>query len=166
MICRAWRPREIRFDPELFGAPVAQVLEYRDQGLPSGAERISDLRRRRANFPSFDDPIPFQFAELRSENFFTDAAQEIAELGEAQRAKRKAPHGLDFPLTAQDIDGRLNGTAMMNLHGALRAYNFVRTSPMQSVVITWARRIRLAGDGMDSDFLAIRTRWEQENDSS
>ena len=152
MICGVWRPGETRFDAELFGAPVAQVLEYRDQGLPSGAEGIGDLRRRGANFPSLDDPIPFQFAELRSKNFFTDAAQEIAELGEAQRAKRKTPHGLDFPLTAQDIDGRLNGTALMNLHGALRAYKFVRTSPMQTVVIPWARSIRLAGDGLDFAF--------------
>ena len=152
MTCGVWGPGETRFDAELFGAPVAQVLEYRDQGLPSGAERISDLRRRRANFPSLDDSIPFQFAELRSENFFADAAQEIADLGEAQRAKRKTPHRLDFPLTAQDIDGRLNGTAMMNLHGALRAYKFVRTSPMQTVVIPWARRIRLAQDGPDFAF--------------
>ncbi len=94
MICGVWRPGEIRFDAELFGAPVAQVLEYRDQGLPSGAEGISDLRRRRANFPSLDDPIPFQFAELRSENFFTDAAQEIAELGEARQKKDATRPGL------------------------------------------------------------------------
>src|SRR5260370_37944820 len=77
------------------------------------------------------------------------------------------PHGLDFPLTAQDIDGRLNGTAMMNLHGhgALRAYKFVRTSPMQTFFIPWARRIRLGQDGWGSYFLASRTRWEQESDS-
>jgi hypothetical protein len=34
----------------------------------------------------------------------------------SQRSKRKTPHGLDFPLTAQDMDRRLNGKAMMNLH--------------------------------------------------
>src|SRR5260370_36337555 len=165
MICRMWRPWEIRFDAELFGAPVAQVLEYRDQGLPGGAERISDLRRRRGNCPSFDEPIPCQFAELRSENFFTDAAQEIAELGEAQRDKRKTPHCLDFPLTAQDIDGRLNGTAMMNLHGALRAYNLCVLHRCKLSLYHGPEGFGSRETARILHFLASRTRREQENDS-
>src|SRR5713226_827806 len=114
-------------DTELFGAPVAKILEERDQGLAGGAEGIGDLGRRRAHSPSVDYAILFQFAELGSENLFTNAAQKIAEFGEAQRAKREAPHCLDFPLSAQDVDSRVNWTAMADLHGALRAYKFVRT---------------------------------------
>src|SRR5713226_2047751 len=126
---------QIRLDTELFGAPVAKILEERDQGLAGGTEGVGDLGRRGADCPPVDYAILFQFSELGSENFFTDAAQKIAEFGEAQRTKRKAPHSLDFPLTAQNVDSRLNGTAMMDLHRALRAYNFVRTSPRQTVVI-------------------------------
>src|SRR6266849_9651929 len=119
---------QIGLDAELFGAPVAKAFEERDQGLAGGAERIGDPWRRGANSRSVDDTIPFQFAELRGENFFADAWQKIAEFGEAARAKRKMPHGLDFPLATQDVDGRLNGTAVVNLHRGLRAYKIVRTS--------------------------------------
>jgi hypothetical protein len=113
----------------LFGAPVAEILEDGDQGLARRAEGIGDLGWGRADCPSANDPIPFQFSELGGENFLTDASEKIAEFGEAQRAKRKAPDCLNFPFAAEDVDGRLNGTAVVNLHGILRAYKFVRTSP-------------------------------------
>jgi len=50
------------------------------------------------------------------ENLFADPSEKIAEFSEAVRAKRKAPDRLDFPFAAQDIDGGLNGTAVMNFH--------------------------------------------------
>jgi len=83
-------PGEIRFDAELFGAPVAQVLEYRIRSASGAEGKVPSAAR--SELPSLDDPHPFQFAELGSKNFFTDAAQEIAEL--AKRAKRKTPHDL------------------------------------------------------------------------
>src|SRR6267378_3026972 len=94
---------------EVFRAPIAQVLEKRDQCLAGAAKRISDPWRRGADCGSAYDAIFFQFTELRGENLFADASQNIAEFSEAQRAKRKAPDRLDFPLAAQDVDGRLNG---------------------------------------------------------
>src|SRR3984893_12644693 len=78
-------------DAKVLGAPVAKVFEDGDQCPAGGAERVGDLRRRGAHCPSVDDAIPFQFTELRGENFFADASQKIAEFGEAQRAKRKSP---------------------------------------------------------------------------
>src|ERR1700687_817842 len=54
-------PRQIRRDPKLFGAPVAKSFEQRDQRLAGAAERIGDLRRRRAHRHSADDAILFQF---------------------------------------------------------------------------------------------------------
>src|SRR5204862_240610 len=60
---------------------------------------------------------------------FADASQKIAEFHEAQRAKRKSPDCLEFPFAAQDVDGRLNRTAVVTLPRGLRAYKFVRTSP-------------------------------------
>src|SRR5216684_6067765 len=107
---------QIGLDAKLFGAPVAEAFEERDQGLAGGAERIGDLGRRGRCRGSVDDAILFQFAELRGENFFADASEKVAEFGEAQRAKRKAPDRLDFPLAAQDVDGGLNGTAMVRFH--------------------------------------------------
>ncbi len=96
--------------------PSRSGFEERDQGLAGAAKRISDFRRRGEHCGSADDAVFFQFAELRGENFFADASQKIAEFGEAQRAKRKAPDRLDFPLAAQDVDGGLNGTAMVRFH--------------------------------------------------
>src|SRR5260370_34016194 len=130
-------------DTELFGAPVAEAIEERDQCLARRAEGIGDSGRRGAHYPSADDAISFQFPELGGENLFTDASKQIAEFGEAQRAKGKAPDCLDFPLAAKGVDRRLNGTAVMDLHGTLQAYKFVRTSPQQSAVIPCPRSIRL-----------------------
>src|SRR5229473_1073392 len=108
---------QIGLDAELFGSPVAEALEERHQGLAGGAERIGDLGRRGRHCCSVDDAILFQFAELGGENFFADASEKIAQLGKAQWTKRKAPHRLDFPLAAQDVDGGLNGTAVVRFHG-------------------------------------------------
>src|SRR5271165_5481578 len=128
-------PRQIWDDAELFGAPVAEAFEEGDQGLAGGAKRVGDLGRRGARHRSQDDPVLFQFAELGGENFFADATQKIAEFGETQGAKRKAPDRLDFPLAAQDVNARLNGATVVNLHRELRAYKLVRTSPRHSAVI-------------------------------
>src|ERR1700731_2831387 len=141
-------------DAKLLGAPVAKVFEDWDQCLAGGAERVGDLRGRGAHCPSVDDAILFQFTQLRGEDFFADASQKIAEFGEAQRAKRKSPDCLDFPLAAQDVDGRLNRTAVVNLHRGLRAYKFVRTSPRYMAVIPCPSRIRPA--------VARRRKWEQK----
>src|SRR5712692_9376611 len=108
--------RQVWLDPKLFGAPIAEAFEERDQGLAGGAERIGDPGRRGMHRGSVDDAILFQFAELGGENFLADASEKIAELGKAQRTKRKAPDRLDFPLAAQDVDGGLNGTAMVRFH--------------------------------------------------
>ncbi len=59
-----------------------------------------------------------QFTELGRENRIVDAWQKIAEFGEAQRAKREAPDRLDFPFAAQNVDGRLKRTTVVNFHGA------------------------------------------------
>src|SRR5229473_7879140 len=107
---------QIGLDAELFGAPVTEAFEERDQGLAGGAERIGDLRRGGRHCCPVDDAILFQFAELGGENFFADASEKIAQFGEAQWTKRKAPHRLDFPLAAEDVDGGLNGTAMVRFH--------------------------------------------------
>ena len=115
--------RQIWLDSKLFGAPVAQVFEQRDQCLAGGAERVSDLGRRGAHCRSSDDAILFQFTELRGENLFADPSEKIAEFSEAVRAKRKAPDRLDFPLAAQDVDGRLNGAAVANFQGGSELTN-------------------------------------------
>jgi hypothetical protein len=114
---------QIGRDAELFRAPVAQVLQERNQGFAGGAKRISDLWRRGGDCGSAYNAIFFQFTELRGKNLFADASQKIAEFGEAQRAKRKAPDRLDFPLAAQDVDGRLNGAAVANFHGGSELTN-------------------------------------------
>src|SRR6266851_8843662 len=49
-------------------------------------------------------------------NLVADAPQKIAEFSEAQRAKRKAPDRLHFPLATQDVDGGLNRTAVVSFH--------------------------------------------------
>src|SRR5437016_10390222 len=101
-------PGKIRLAAKLLGAHVAQVLEERNQGFSRDAERIGDPGRRGTDCGSAYDANLFQFTELRGENFFADAAEKIAELREAERAKRKAPDRLDSPLAAQDVDSRLN----------------------------------------------------------
>src|ERR1700732_1835066 len=49
-------------DAKLFGAPVAEVLEQRDQVVARGAERIGDFGRRAAHRRSVDNTVLFQFA--------------------------------------------------------------------------------------------------------
>src|SRR6267378_3435865 len=143
--------RQIWIDFKLFGAPVAQVFEQRDQCLAGGAERVGDLGRRGAHCRSSDDAILFQFTELRGENLFADPSEKIAEFSEAVRAKRKAPDRLDFPFAAQDIDGGLNGTAVVNFHRwRLRAYKFVRTSPRYRAVIPCPGNIQPARVSLNS----------------
>ena len=100
--------------------------------------------------PPRPSPNLFQFTDLRGENFFAEASQKIAELGEAQRAKRKSTDYLDFPLAAQDVNGRLNRTAVVNLHRGLRAYKFVRTSPRYKAVIPCGGNIRPAQVSLNS----------------
>ena len=57
---------------------------------------------------------------------------------------------LDSPLAAQDIDGGLNGTAVVNFHRwRLRAYKFVRTSPRYRAVIPCPESIRSARVGLN-----------------
>jgi hypothetical protein len=90
--------RQIGFDAELFGAPIAQPLEDRDQSVAGGAEREGDLRRRGANRLSAYDAISFQFAELGSENFLTDASQEIAEFSKTQWAKKRGAKLLELSI--------------------------------------------------------------------
>src|SRR5713226_3604794 len=55
--------RQVWLDPKLFGAPIAEAFEERDQGLAGGAERIGDLRRRGARCRSVMTP---SFSNSRS----------------------------------------------------------------------------------------------------
>ena len=137
--------RQIWLDSKLLRAPVAQVFEQRDQCLAGGAERIGDLGRRGAHCRSSDDAVLFQFTELRGENPCADASEKIAEFGEAARAKRKVPDRLDFPLAAQDIDGGLNGTAVVTfLGGGSRLTNLCAlhrgTAPLYHVLEAFGSR--------------------------
>jgi hypothetical protein len=127
--------RQIGLDAKLFRTPVAEVFEKRDQSLAGGAERIGDSRWRGAHSSPADDTIPFQFTELCGEHFLADASEKIANFGKSSRTKGEMPDRLDFPFSAQDIDGRLNWTALVILHGELRTYKFVRTSLQYSAVI-------------------------------
>ena len=61
-------------------------------------EGVGDLGRRGAHNGSADDTILFQSTKLRGENSFAHGSEKIAEFGEAQRTKGKAPHRLDFHL--------------------------------------------------------------------
>ena len=65
---------------------------------------------------SVDHTILLQFTELRGENLFADASQQIAKFGEAPRAKGKVPNSLDLPLATQDVYSCLNRTAIVSLH--------------------------------------------------
>src|SRR5260370_25231764 len=95
--------RQVWLDPKLFGAPLAQAFEERNQGLAGGAERIGDLRRRGLHCRSGDDTVLFQFTELGGENFFADASAKFADFVKPQLANGKAPNCLDLPLSAQYV---------------------------------------------------------------
>src|SRR5256885_11728566 len=70
-------------------------------GINVWPEGVGDLGRRGAHNGSADDTILFQSTKLRGENSFAHGSEKIAEFGEAQRTKGKAPHRLDFSLAAQ-----------------------------------------------------------------
>jgi hypothetical protein len=87
--------------------------------------------------------IPSAARDLLLLSFSLTPLIKIAEFGEAQQAKRKSPDCLHFPLAAQDIDARLNRTAMVNLpHGS--GLTNLCVLPRHKGVISWLESNRPA----------------------
>ena len=82
-----------------------------------------------------DGTVFFEFAELRGQDFLGDTGKEIAEFSKSLRPEGEIPKGENFPFAGEDVQGGFDRTAVVLLHGGLRAYKFVRTSVYMFAVI-------------------------------
>ena len=53
---------------------------------------------------AMDDAVAFELAQLRAQDFFADARQQIAKLGKAFRPEAEMPDGQHLPFATDAID--------------------------------------------------------------
>jgi len=82
------------------GAPVAHVGEHRDQVVAGFGEVIGYLRRYGRFYFALNDPIFFELPQLRGENFFTNAGEQIAQFSETAWVEAEMPDQQHLPLPA------------------------------------------------------------------
>ena len=119
---KVWR------DAKKLGAPAAHFFHEGNELAAGFGERVGDFWRRVECGFAGDGAVFFEFTELGGQDFFGDAGEHIAQGGEAFWSEGKIPEREDFPLPGEDIEGGFDGTAVVLLHGGLRAYKIVRTS--------------------------------------
>ena len=96
-------------------APGAEDAHGLDEFLAGTGKRVGDLGRRRVRNLATDETVCFELTKLSCQDFFADAREKFAKLGEALGTEAQMPDGQDLPFPADGIDGSLYGAAVMVL---------------------------------------------------
>jgi hypothetical protein len=106
---------QVRLNAEMARSPGAEDGHGLEEFFAGAGKRVGDLRRRRVRNLAADDAVSLELTKLSRQDFFADARQKFAKLGEALGAEAQMPDGQDLPFSADGIDGSLYGATVMVL---------------------------------------------------
>jgi hypothetical protein len=106
---------QVRLNAEMARSPGAEDGHGLDEFLAGTGKRVGDLRRRRVRNLAADDAVSLELTKLSRQDFFADARQKFAELGEALGAEAQMPYGQNLPFPADGINRSLYGATVMVL---------------------------------------------------
>src|ERR1700730_8012858 len=88
---------QVRLNAKMSRAPGAEDAHGLDEFLAGTGKRVGDLRRRRVRNLTTDNAVCFELTELSRQDFFADAREKFAKLGEALGTEAQMPDGRDLP---------------------------------------------------------------------
>ena len=107
---------KVGLDAEVRAAPVTEVFHQRNQFAAFPIQGIGHLRGNRCGGRPAKHTIAFELAELVGEDLLGNLRKSAADFGKAPRAEGEMPEDLDLPFAGKDVDGSLNGTAVVIFH--------------------------------------------------
>lgn len=94
---------EVRCDAQMFCSPVAHSVHDRDELVTGIGQRVIHVRGNGLCGVSADYTVVFELPQLRGQDLFADAGEQIADFHKSAGAEGQMPDGQNFPFASKYI---------------------------------------------------------------